>query len=80
MDKWDNKISKKAHAAGNSIKLFSLNESMIGNKKPVAINQPNYLTALLIKRNPILLFVRYAILMNFNLVFIKYVFSYLLQQ
>lgn len=53
---------------------------MIGNKKPVAINQPNYLTVLLIKRNPILLFVRYAILMNFNLVFIKYVFSYLLQQ
>lgn len=40
------KISKKAHAAGNSIKLFSLNESMTGNKKSVEINQPNYLTVL----------------------------------
>lgn len=38
------KISKKDHGAGNPIKQFSLNESMIGNKKSVAINQSNYLT------------------------------------
>lgn len=40
------KTSKKDHGAGNPIKQFSLNVSMIGNMKSVAINQPNYLTVL----------------------------------